>query len=101
MEAFFRMVIEDVSSVFLSELFITFQEHQITDVNRDKSLGHSELLQADRVGVGTVLPPFVQTLHSPAWKLFPFHYGLYVFNFILNPESEDTEHEITNKSLSL
>lgn len=94
------MVIEDGSSVFLSELLITFQEYQITDVNRDKSLGHSEL-QADRVGAGTVLPPFVQTSHSPGWKLLPFHHGLYVFNFILNPESEDTEHAITNKSLSL
>lgn len=38
--------------LFLSELLITFQEYQIRDVNRDKSLGHSELLQADRVGVG-------------------------------------------------
>lgn len=95
------MVIKDGSSVFLSELLVTFQEYQITGVNRDKSLGHSELLQADRVGVGTILPPFVQTVHSPAWKLSSFHHGLYVFNFILNPESEDTEHEITNKSLSL
>lgn len=87
--------------LFLSELLITFQEYQIRDVNRDKSLGHSELLQADRVGVGTTLPPFVQTVHSPGWKLFSFHHRLYVFNFILNPESEDTEHDITNTSLSL
>lgn len=95
------MVINDGSSGFLSELLTTFKEYQITDVNRDKSLCHSELLRAERAGVGTILPPFVQTVHSPGWKLFPFHHRLYVFNFILNPECEDTEHEITNKSLGL
>lgn len=90
-----------VASVFLSRLLITFQEYQIMDLNRDMSMGHCKLLQADRVRRGTRLPPFVKTFHSHSWQLFIFHHGLYVFNFILNSESEDTECKITNKSSTL
>lgn len=95
------MVIKDGSCIFLSKLLITFQEYQITDFNRDMSVGHRELLQADRVSGGTGLPPLVKAVHSRSWQLFTFHHALYVFNFILNSESVDTECKITNKSLTL
>lgn len=90
-----------VAHVFLSKLLITFQEYQTMDLNRDMSMGHCKLLQADRVGGGTRLPLFVKTVCSRSWQFFTFHRGLYVFNFILNSESEDTECKITNKSLTL
>lgn len=87
------------SVILLSKLLIAFQGYQ--DLKRDMSVGHCKLLQADRVGGGTRLPQFVKTVHSRSCQFFTFHRGLYVSNFILNSESEDTECKITNKSLIL
>lgn len=88
-----------VASALLSKLLITFQGYQ--DLNRDMCMGHCKLLQAERGSGGTRLPQFVKTVHSRSRQFFTFHHGLYVFNFILNSESEDTECKITNKSLIL
>lgn len=64
-----------VASVFLSKLLITFQEYQTMDLNRDMSMGHCKLLQADGVGGGTRLPLFVKTVCSCSWQYLHFIVG--------------------------
>jgi len=49
------------------------------DLHRGTSIGHCKLLQADRVGGGTRLSPFVKTVDSYSWQLFTFHHELYVW----------------------